>query len=139
MSRANLNDRTSVEAVYPREAFEEDAGRNSRDKGEIVYGVRIDSVPDAQGYFSLVRAGRHVGELKGSAEAVFIPANQPHLSESSESRLGPEVPQGLDDAQRIRQQEYDAFVERILDAVRTATIPEPIGFEDARLKGFRGG
>ena len=139
MSRANVNDRKTVEAVYPREAFEEDAGRNSRDKGEIVFGVRIDSGPDAQGGFSLARAGRHVGELKGSPEAVFIPANQPHLSASSESRLEPGAPDGPVDAQTVRQQEYDAFVERILDAARTANIPEPMGYEDARLKGFRGG
>jgi hypothetical protein len=139
MQKANINDRHTVEAVYPLEVFEEDAARNALDKSPVIHGVRIDSVPDAQGWFVLVRARRHVGKLTGSREAVFLPATEPHLSAPMGSDPNAGTPQRREGTAETRRQEYEAFVERILDEARSADIPEPIGREETRLQGFRGG
>jgi hypothetical protein len=137
MNRANVNDPHTVENLYPREAFEHDAARNALDKGEVIYGIRIDSSPDEQGWFDLVRAQRHVGELSGSKESMFLSANQPHLSapvasdpdERAQERPAPE----------IRRKEYESFIDAVIKAARTVEIPGPIGREEMRLKGLRGG
>ena len=139
MRRANINDRQTVEAVYPFEAFEEDAARNALDKSQVVHGIRIDSVPDAQGWFDLIRARRHVGELTGSSEAVFLHAEEPHLSGPMQNDPDEGAPQKPGETAETRRKEYEAFLDRILDEARSADIPEPIGREETRLQGFRGG
>ena len=139
MQRANINDRQTVEAVYPLEAFEEDAACNALDKSQVVHGIRIDSVPDAQGWLVLVRARRHIGELAGSTEAVFLRSDEPQLSAPMGNDPGEGAPQSRDRTAETRRKEYEAFLDRILDEARSADIPEPIGREETRLQGFRGG
>ena len=56
MHKANVNDRASVEAIYPQVAFDEDAGRNALADAPVVHGLRIDSAPDPQGWFALAHA-----------------------------------------------------------------------------------
>ena len=138
--KANINDRESVEALYPRDAFEEDAARNAFGNAQVVYGVRIDSVPDEEGWFRLTRARHHVGELTGLTGAIFLAADGPHLSATllgSEAEGG--APTGPGVTPETPGREYQAFVDRILDAARSADFPEPIGRGETRLQGFHGG
>jgi hypothetical protein len=140
MNKANINDRQSVAALYPRSAFDEDAARNALGTTEIVYGVRIESSPDETGWFVFARARHHVGELTGFAEAVFIAANRPHLTApllGSDPDDG--APQGPTVTAEARAQEYEAFVDRVLEAARTAEFQNPIGRGEERLEGFHGG
>jgi hypothetical protein len=139
MHKANVNDRASVEAAYPQAAFDEDAGRNALADAAVVHGLRIDSGPDAQGWFALARARHHVGELTGFKEAVFLRPEEPHLAapllgkdpdgRAEDPAAGPEK----------RRREYAAFIDRVLETARTAEFTPPIGRDEPRLKGFHGG
>ena len=62
MATVNANDRSSLERVYPEDAFANDAAQNERVPNELLRGVLISSAPDASGYFGVDRATRHVGE-----------------------------------------------------------------------------
>ncbi|HEX2135994.1 MAG TPA: hypothetical protein VHG30_08845 [Microvirga sp.] len=138
--KADINDRKSVEALYPRDAFEEDAGRNALGNTQVVYGVRIESAPDAEGCFRLARARHHVGELTGSRGAIFLAAEKPRLSAPLlGSDAGTGAPEGSDVTPETRAAEYNAFIDRILDAARSADFGGPIGRGETRLKGFHGG
>lgn len=140
MHRANINDRQSVSEFYPLAAFEEDAARNSVGDTQIVYGVRIESKPDAEGWFRLVRAKHHVGEQTGFADAIFLAPSRPHIAATlvgSDTDEG--VPAGSNAGAATRSAEYEAFLGRVLDAARTADFQEPIGRGEERLKGFHGG
>ena len=140
MQTANVNDRASIEALYPRAAFDEDAAKNALPKTQVLYGVRIDSEPDEGGSFALVRARHHVGEMTNFAEAVFLFPEEPHLSATlvgSDPDAG--MPQEADDPSDLRRKEYEAFIDRVLDAARRADFADPIGRDEERLKGFHGG
>ncbi len=139
MHKANVNDRASVEAVYSQAAFDEDAARNALADAPVVHGLRIDSEPDAQGWFSLARARHHVGELTGFKEAIFLHPENPHLAApllGSDPDGTAESPAAMPDK---RRQEYAAFIDRVLDTARTADFQAPIGRDEPRLKGFHGG
>jgi hypothetical protein len=140
MHKANINDRQSVSGVYPLAAFQEDAARNSVGDTQIVYGLRIESEPDEEGWFRLARAQHHVGELTGFAEAIFVAASQPHISASllgSEPEDG--APSDSSANAATRQEEYEAYIDRVLEAARTADFQDPIGRGEERLEGFHGG
>ena len=139
MHKANVNDRASVEAVYPQAAFDEDAGRNALADAAVVHGLRIDSAPDPQGWFALARARHHVGELTGFKEAIFLRPEEPHLSApllGSDPDGTAQSPTAMADK---RRQAYAAFIDRVLDTARTADFAAPIGRDEPRLKGFHGG
>jgi len=61
MAKVNANDRATLERVYPKDEFVNDAARNDLPNA-IVRGVRVGSAPDDTGGFELERAARHVGE-----------------------------------------------------------------------------
>ena len=138
MHKANVNDRASVEALYPREAFAEDAGRNALNKIAVLHGVRIESAPDREGWFGLARARHHVGEAGEGAQAIFLAAQEPHLAAPLVGQE-PESAPSEAAAEATRADEYDAFVDRIIETARTADFPESIGRDEPRLKGFHGG
>jgi hypothetical protein len=62
---ANVNDRTTIERMYPLSAFDQDAGENSAGSSTRRCGVRLETVPDADGAFRIVRAAQ---ALTGSAD-----------------------------------------------------------------------
>lgn len=119
MAIANINDRTSIELIYPPDAFALDASDNDRQPGnDIRHGVRIVSAPDPQGRFELERASRQIGEAGG---ALF-------LAPFRRDPAGGEPAAG-----------YDAFVDEIIAAApcfgfRKETSP---GLGDPRLHGLR--
>ncbi|HEV7872991.1 MAG TPA: hypothetical protein VGO82_02525, partial [Enterovirga sp.] len=72
MSRAQIGDRSSVERIYPRDAYDEDAAENARPKAQIHHGVRISAPADGSSGFDLARASMHVGEAESSADTLFL-------------------------------------------------------------------
>ena len=123
MAKANINDRASIERVYPADAFAVDAADNDRQPGnQLLHGVRLLSAPDAHGAFELERAARQVGEVGG---ALFLAPFRRSLAPGarvSDPTSG-----------------YDAFIDEIAAAApyfgfREAESP---GIGDARLRGPR--
>src|SRR5918998_2344853 len=72
MPEANINDRSSVERLYPRDDFDRDAGENADAKATVRRGLRIVSPVDRDGRFSAERGSRHVGESDPEGDAVFL-------------------------------------------------------------------
>lgn len=69
---ATLNDRASLEAIYPYSAFEADAGSNSMGNASSRHGVRIETVPDDAGAFRLARAVMALEPAHASAGTAFL-------------------------------------------------------------------
>ena len=121
--KANVNDRDSIERIYPPEAFAVDAAENQKQPAnELIRGVRISSPPDDRGAFELSPAAQHVGEDPGT---VFLAPFRP---------AGSEIAASGDPDDR-----YDAFIGEIVDAAqRLAESAEPSpGPGDPRLRGLR--
>lgn len=142
MANANVNDRATVEAAYPREAFDQDVGRNSEPKAIAFHGVRIDSEPDASGAFSLVRASRHVGEEEQRIHSVFLAPTRSYgrSLEQGATPYGEDGEQGDGVATEVRDSAavYRAFIDQVIEAARSVHFQE-LDPQDARLKGFHGG
>jgi len=138
MSEANVNDRASVERAYPREAFEKDAGENSRANPEVLHGVRIETGADATGRFRLVPAAQQAGEHGDRRATLFL---GPVMIESAASLVDDGRYGGPAETGRPveKGRDYDGFIDRIIDAARTFERPPAPGRDDERLKGFRGG
>ena len=123
MPQVNINDRRSIERIYPPDAFAVDAAENQKQPAnELVRGVRIASPPDATGAFELDPAVLHVGEDPGT---VFLAPYRPAGTEASAST----------DPDRG----YDSFIEDIVAAARdlAATAEASPGPGDPRLQGAR--
>jgi len=121
--KANINDRRSIERIYPADAFAVDAAENQKQPAnELVRGVRIASPPDADGAFELDPAALHVGEDPGTA---FL---APYRPAGTEARASTHPHDG-----------YDDFIDRIIGAARefaeTAQASPSPG--DPRLRGLR--
>jgi hypothetical protein len=142
MTRANINDRATLEEVYPREAFDQDVGLNSAPKTTTHHGLRIQSEPDAEGWFALSRGSRHVGEAEEVIHSVFLVPTR--------SYDGPLVPgdgsygatQGGDDGLAAEGASagsaYDGFIVQVLETARSVRF-QKLAPGDERLKGFHGG
>jgi hypothetical protein len=55
MAKANIHRRSTLEEVYPPDAFARDAAQNGRVPNTVLNGVRILSAPDAAGDFDFER------------------------------------------------------------------------------------
>lgn len=142
MSSANVNDRSTIAAVYPREAFEADAAQNARDKAAVLHGVAIASAVSESGAFALQRARRHVGENDPLSDtlflAPFLPPDDAETAQTSAYGAAPEKPDAAE-AGSPRGDAYESFIARIVDAATRAAFKDPIGRHEKRLRGFRGG
>jgi hypothetical protein len=67
MAKANIHRRSTLEEVYPPDAFASDAARNGRVPNTVLSGVRILSAPDAAGDFDFERATRQIGEVTSAS------------------------------------------------------------------------
>ena len=138
MAEATVNDRASVERLYPRTDFERDAGENSDAKASVQRGLRIVSGVDASGTFRAERGLRHVGENDPEGDALFI---APFLREAhapvpqTDAYGGGAAPAEAAD----KTEDYRAFIGRIIASARSAEFKEPIGRGEERLQGFHGG
>lgn len=137
MTRANVNDRTSIEQIYGPDAWEHDARRNTQGNATVAYGVTILSAPDADGRFDLTPASRHVAENDPESDDVFLPAFEPDAAAAAPgSTYGGSVEPV---AEARDTEDYARFIDAVLDAARTAHFKPSIGKGDDRIKGFRGG
>jgi hypothetical protein len=142
MPEANINDRASIEAIYPREVFRSDAARNSDAKAAVLHGVSIASEVSEGGAFALQRASRHVGEGDPLGDTLFL---APFLGDAYAAMeqtpaygATKEKARGLEKVDR-QDADYDAFIERVIAAASQARFKEAIGRHEERLRGFRGG
>ena len=123
-ARANINDRQSIERLYPPNTFARDAAENDRHRIEILKGVRIASAPDETGNFELEPAAQYAGEVPGTVFlAPFHPRTaEEHAGDDPDPRHG-----------------YDAFIDEIIDAARRYgyRAGESPGPDDPRLRGAR--
>ncbi len=132
MQRANINDRSTIERIYPRAVFQQEANANSRAKASVVSGVRIISAPDADGSFDLARASRHAGAAESSDGAVFL---SPTLQQTGH---GSDDPAAAGAGQAAGGNDpYSAFIDRIIATARSAPVASSPGRGDARLRGLR--
>jgi len=140
MFKVNINERASIEEVYPYERFEQDAGRNSIGNASVLHGLKIMSQPDADGTFELTTAKHQVGERNPEGDTVFLP---PYLMRDSAPDGGnayagqQESGDVLAEAARNRA-DYASYIDRVLAQARVAHFKAPIG-NDPRLAGFHGG
>jgi hypothetical protein len=148
MTSASIHDRASVERLYPRDAFEADAGMNAGAKASVLHGVRILSGPDAGGAFHLARGSQHVGEVhvgkaQGRGNGLFLApdlaANFAALAQDDTGYGGAEEQSDALRSVADRAGDYDAFIDRVIAAAGAADFEEPIGRGEERLKGFHGG
>ena len=148
MTTASIHDRASVERLYPRDAFEADAGMNARGKASVLHGLRILSGPDADGAFRLARGSQHVGEVhvaeaQGRGNGLFLAptlgANFAALMQRDTDYGGEEEKADAMRSVDARAAEYEAFIDRVIAAAQAADFEEPIGRGEERLKGFHGG
>jgi hypothetical protein len=133
MDRANVNDRASIARLYPFAAFLGEGNANVRARTSIWRGVEIIAGPDAEGWFPMTRASRHVGERELAGGAVFL---CPFAQATGHAPDYP-VPAAGGGGADSRATDYDAFIGKIIAAARTMP-PEPApGAGDIRLKGLR--
>lgn len=142
MAIANVNDKTTIERLYPRETFARDAGRNADAKASAQHGLRIESEPDGTGAFSLSPASRHVGEGDMRMHSLFL---APARSYDAALEPGGAAYGGTAERQdgpaadhSAAERAYEDFIDRVLDAARSVRFQE-LDAQDERLKGFHGG
>lgn len=128
MSHANINDRASIEAIYPRAVFLRESNANVRARATMLRGLSIRSAPDGAGYVEIARAAQHVGEQKPDGGALFLCPFAQATPHAADYPARPTAEPG---------NPYDAFIDRVLTAARTAPLPEPTGRGDRRLQGLR--
>ena len=138
MAEANVNDRASVERLYPRADFERDAGENSDAKASVHRGLRIVSGVGASGTFRAERGLRHAGENDPEGDARFVAPflKQAHAPVTQDPAYGGAAApaDALD-----KDGDYRAFIDQIIAIARSAEFKEPIGRGEERLRGFHGG
>jgi len=124
MAKANINRRSTLEEIYPPDAFASDAAQNGRVPNTGLSGVRILSAPDAAGDFEFERATQQIGE---ATSASFLAPHRREEGTLTESAV-PDPRAG-----------YEAFLNDIVAvAQRFGFEPEDSpGRNEARLRGLR--
>jgi len=146
---ANINNRRSIERIYPISAFAVDAARNAKQPAnEFVRGVRVLSAPDDGGEFEIAPGTRHVGEVHGEtffaahrtlcglhALAALYRAKGTNSEALPTSRMG--QPYAL--VNPDPKNEYETFIRTIIAAAPRVGFRrnESPGRGDARLQGLR--
>ena len=117
---ANINDRSSIERIYPLDRFRQDANRNSIPNSRVLHGLTIVSPADESGAFHLQHAERQSGERghESGGYSAFLAAN------------------GCAGDLESDKADYAAFIERVVAAAGQVREVEPA---DERLRGFHGG
>jgi hypothetical protein len=144
MPEASIHDRITIERLYPREDFERDAGENARAEVAVHRGLLIVSAVNAEGRFTAERTSRHVGEDDPESDTVFL---APFPTEASAplqqgGAYGGPVETGTGtapDREARKADAYRVFIDRIVEAARTADFKPAIGRGEERLRGFHGG
>ena len=132
MAKANIHRRSTLEEVYPPDAFASDAAQNGRVPNTVLSGVRILLAPDAAGDFDFERATRQIAE---AASASFL---APHRREETTADPGRDSPATVA-ADTDPRAGYEAFLADIVAvAQRFGFEPEESpGRDEPRLRGLR--
>lgn len=128
--RANIHERQSIEKIYPRAVFEQEARSNLRAKTTVQHGVRIHSMPDDRGEFELTRATRHIAEAEDGANSAFLCPYAQAPTAGGESS-GPKETGPPPSAA------YDAFIDQVLETARRVRFDRSPGPGEVRLMGPR--
>ena len=136
MPEANVNDRASLERLYPPEAFAEDVGANAIPNAQVLRGLRIETRPDPSGRFRLARAARHVGEDNDLGEALFL---APFMTRTADTLVDSGVASGMAEkgGPLGKTVDYAGFLDRVIAAARSAPSGASPGPGEARLQGLR--
>jgi len=131
----NIHDRSSVEAAYPRAAWEQEAMANSAAEAEVLRGVLIQRHADTDGNFQITRTARQVGEKDGDIGAVFL---CPYM-EQAHDRLAPVAGAygGYPEAPHAKADhgaEYHRFIDRVITAARESRISDQVPGADQVLQ-----
>jgi hypothetical protein len=120
MPKANIHRRSTLEEVYPPDAFASDAAQNGSVPNTILSGVRILSAPDAAGDFAFERATQQIGEA--ASDSFLAPPRPTTASADPDPRAG-----------------YQAFLNDVVAvAPRFGFEPEESpGRDEPRLRGSR--
>jgi hypothetical protein len=132
MPRANIHRRSTLEEIYPPDAFASDAAQNGRVPNTLLNGARILSAPDAAGDFDFERATQQIGE---AASASFL---APHRREDRAQDAGRDSPTTVS-ADPDPRAGYEAFLDDII-AVAQGFGFDPEGSpgrDEPRLRGLR--
>jgi hypothetical protein len=140
---ANIFQRETIEAIYPCDVFENDAGLNSTADAAILHGVFIGSAPDEQGEFRIARATRQVGEAPHESGSLFLCPymGQAYGAFSLQGGSKGAVVENLD-IMVPHPEEYTAFIDELIRAVRSLAAPtaqSDVGPDGDRFRGLRGG
>ena len=132
MAKANIHRRSTLEEIYPPDAFASDTAQNGRVPSTVLSGVRILSAPDAAGDFDFERATQQIGE---AASASFL---APHRREDRTRDAGRDSPATVSVDPDARAG-YEAFLNDIVAvAQRFGFEPEASpGRDEPRLRGLR--
>jgi hypothetical protein len=132
MAKANIHCRSTLEEIYPPDAFASDAAQNGRVPNALLRGVRILSAPDDAGNFEFERATQQIGE---AASASFL---VPHRREERTLDAGRDSPTAVS-ADPDPRAGYQAFLADIIAvAQRSGFEPEESpGRDEPRLRGLR--
>jgi len=141
MPEANVNDRESVERLYPQHAFERDAGENAEPKATVHRGLRLVSAVEPDGRFTAEPATRHVGESNPEGDTVFVAPFRAQGAPLQQTGAygGPAQAADAGETSGERNQEYRAFIDRVIETARAAEFKPAVGRDEDRLRGFRGG
>jgi hypothetical protein len=140
---ANILQRETIEAIYPRSVFENDAGLNSTADAAILHGVFIGSAPDEKGEFRIARATRQAGEAPHEPGSLFLCPymGQAYGAFSLQGGSKGAVVENRDIMER-HPEEYTAFIGELIRAVRSLAAPtdqSDVGLDGDRFRGLRGG
>ena len=140
---ANIFRRETVEAIYPCDVFENDAGLNSTTDAVILHGVFIGSAPDEQGQFRMARATRQVGEAPHEPGSLFL---SPYMGKAygAFSLQGGSKGAVIEnrDIMEPHPEEYIAFIDELIRAARNFCGPpaqSDVGSGGDQFRGLRGG
>ena len=140
MQSVNINQRDTIESYYPLDSFVHDANQNARGKAMVMHGLRIVSGPDGDGTFKVTKAQHNVAEDDDNHDALFLYSVRDDdnnwfdkgEADASKAVHAKEHPVDVSDL-------YRSFVDRVIEAARTAHFQSDIGRGEPRLKGFHGG
>lgn len=140
MQSVNINQRDTIESYYPLDSFVHDANQNARGKATVMHGLRIVSAPDADGTFKVTKGQHNVAEDDANHDALFLYSVRDDdnnwfdkgEADASKAVHAKEHPVDVSDL-------YRSFIDRVIEAARTAHFQNDIGRGEPRLKGFHGG
>jgi hypothetical protein len=123
---ANENDRHSIMAVYPLESFKLEADQNSMATETSRHGFLIETAPNRDGSFHLVRVTKSIGDPPEGPHALFI---CPYMGRAYECFVMLGGAEGVVEEKQNhiidpQLQEYDAFIDAVIAAAQGFT---PLG------------